>query len=205
MSNLNSELHYAISNRDLSKCEYLIKNGADLNYIYTISTPLIAAARCGFIDICKLLIDNGADVNFLTDFGSSALGAAIMNNKYDVCKFLIDNGADVNINWLRFGCSLLHLVAKLGYTDICKLLLDSGANVNALNRSNNLPIHFSSRYIDITKLFIDYGSNLDIVDMYGETPFCSAKKQYCFKVADLIDSEISKLLIFNRRKNIIFF
>ena len=60
-------------------------------------TPLLIAARKGYIDIVKLLIKNGAKINIQDDYGDTALHAATFNGHKDIVKFLLSKGADTRI------------------------------------------------------------------------------------------------------------
>lgn len=56
-------------------------------------TPLRGAAAKGDLESVKLLLQAGAEVNFYDEFGSCALGEAIIQNHYDVVLLLLQHGA----------------------------------------------------------------------------------------------------------------
>ena len=51
-------------------------------------TPLIEAARRGYLEAVKLLLAHGADINGVDDSGLTALEAAERNNQEEVVRFL---------------------------------------------------------------------------------------------------------------------
>ena len=59
-------------------------------------TPLLFAAREGYLENARLLIAAGADINARTADGKDGLGLAIYNGNYELASFLVDNGGNVN-------------------------------------------------------------------------------------------------------------
>jgi ankyrin repeat protein len=104
--------------KNIDVAKILIKNGAELNYIYSWSgegnsgeviSPLYTAIYNGNIDLVKLYLKNGADVNILHD-------------KY--------NGKKLRMpSYYKIGYPLL-IAVEQGYKEIVNLLLENGAKVN---------------------------------------------------------------------------
>jgi bla regulator protein BlaR1 len=92
------------------------------------STPLIAAAHEGRIDVVRFLLDHGADIN-ATSHGWNALVAAAHEGQLETVRLLLDRGADVNA--APSGQSALVAAAHEGRLDVVKLLVERGADVNA--------------------------------------------------------------------------
>ena len=59
-------------------------------------TPMMFAAREGYMDIARTLVDAGADLDIVSADGKNALALAIFNGHYEMASYLIDNGVDVN-------------------------------------------------------------------------------------------------------------
>jgi ankyrin repeat protein len=107
-------------------------------------TPLIYAAREGWMDIAKTLLDGGAPINQTSADGSSALLVAVQNGQSDVARLLIDRGANPDLANTR-GWTPLYIAIKNrtfetgglpaphseGMIEIIKALVEKGANVNA--------------------------------------------------------------------------
>jgi uncharacterized protein len=142
-------------------------------------TPLLFAARDGFIESAAALLDAGADVNQVAvSDRNSPLLTALINGHFDLAKLLVEHGADVN--WAADnGATPLYAVLnvqwapkalypqpqayrqqKLTYLDMMQLLLDKGADVNARLRKK---VWYSG-----------YSFDLSGVDEIGATPFWRA-------------------------------
>ncbi|HTQ35419.1 MAG TPA: ankyrin repeat domain-containing protein [Steroidobacteraceae bacterium] len=110
-------------------------------------TPLMYAAREGYLDALRVLLAMGADVDLPDPDGSTPLILALMNGHFDAAKVLIDAGADVNL-WDWWGQAPLYMAVDmntlptgarvelptLDYAtalDIAQMLLARGANPNA--------------------------------------------------------------------------
>jgi ankyrin repeat protein len=107
-------------------------------------TPLIFAAREGFLETATALLNGGAPIDQASADGSTALLVAIQNGKPDVARLLVDRGADVNLSNTR-GWNPLYIAVKNrtietggmplptgeGMFELIKMLVDKGASVNA--------------------------------------------------------------------------
>jgi ankyrin repeat protein len=139
-------------------------------------TPLLFAARQGYIESAGALLAAGADVNQQNAGDqTSPLLEAVINGNFDVAKLLLDHGADPNLAAVGGGAPLYavlnvvwaprsvrpqpraQLNQKLSYLDMMQALLDKGANPNA-------------RLL----MRIWYSGNLSGVDEIGATPFWRA-------------------------------
>ena len=59
-------------------------------------TPMMFAAREGYMEIARSLVAAGADLDIVSADGKNALALAIFNGQYEMASYLIDNGVDVN-------------------------------------------------------------------------------------------------------------
>ncbi len=113
-------------------------------------TPLVFAARQGNLESARLLLEGGADVNQQTEYGWTALLAAIHNRYYRVALFLLENGADPKLT-NDGGWSPLYLAtdnrnieggdyptrkADLDHLMLIDALFARGADVNTRMRSS---------------------------------------------------------------------
>jgi uncharacterized protein len=113
-------------------------------------TPLLHAARQGYLDAATALLDGGADIN-KTQAGdeTSPLLTAIINGQFDMAMLLIKRGANPNLVAKNNGVSPLWAAVntawqprtrfpqpqemelqKATYLDVMQALLDKGADVN---------------------------------------------------------------------------
>lgn len=120
-------LHYA-SNVDVARL--LIANGADVNAMTAIGTPLHLTAEKNSADVAKLLIAHGAYVNARTSFRHTPLHLAAFSNSLDVAKLLIASGANINQQSQLSGTPL-NMAASNNSIEVAQLLLVHGADVNA--------------------------------------------------------------------------
>jgi ankyrin repeat protein len=154
-------------------------------------TPLLFAAREGFINSATALLDAGADVNQVASDRNSPLMTALVNGHFDLARILVERGADVNLA-ADNGAAPLYAVLnvqwapkalypqpqayrqqKLGYLDMLQILLDKGADVNARL---------------IKKVWYSgYSFDLSGVDEIGATPF--------WRAAYASDVDAMKLLV----------
>jgi uncharacterized protein len=142
-------------------------------------TPLLLAARQGYIETATALLDAGADVNQVSAGDkSSALLTATINGHFDLANVLLDRGADagaaaengatplygaINCEWAPkslYPQPRAYLNQKVGYLDLMAALLDKGADPNARLRKK---VWYSG-----------YSFDLSGVDEIGATPFWRA-------------------------------
>ena len=98
-------LNIAAINNKYEICEYLIKNGANINSIH--KSPLVGAAQYGNYAICKLLLENGADVNIQETKNGyrTALHATCLYSNIEIMELLLDYQADYKIkNNFDYNC-----------------------------------------------------------------------------------------------------
>ncbi|KAM5344854.1 hypothetical protein ACJ41O_010716 [Fusarium nematophilum] len=157
-----SALHLAIRNGDQDIVEALLKGGADPNllceskhidtmqeakhqlveerhqrWIFTLCSPIKAAASVGELPIMKSLLAAGADPDSYVDPGpyarrgyftydtNTALQDAIRYGLYDLAEFLLNNAARYG------GRTALQAAAESGNMGLINLLLRHGANPTA--------------------------------------------------------------------------
>ena len=142
-------------------------------------TPLLFAARGGYVEAAKLLVDGGAEVNQLSAGDkTSPLLIATINGHFDLAKWLLDKGANpnaasgngvtplyaaLNVTWAPralYPQPRAFQQQQLTYLDFMKALLDKGANPN----------------LRLTKKvwYTEYNFDLAGVDEIGATPFWRA-------------------------------
>jgi len=142
-------------------------------------TPLLYAARQGFVEVATVLLDAGVDVNQRKGGdNASALLVATVNGHFDFANSLLERGANpnllaengvgplyaaINVMWApRAGYPQprAHLNQKLGYLEFMKRLLESRADPN---QRVNKKVWYSN-----------YNFDQSGVDEVGATPFWRA-------------------------------
>ena len=125
-------------------------------------TPLVAAARKGFIDIGELLIQSGANVNFYDKNSDTPLMAAAENGNLEFVKLLLEKGADINTNSQGFGTAL-NTASKQGHIEVAKYLIAQGANVNIKSNGSGSPLTAAAGNgeLEVVKFLLKNDANLD--------------------------------------------
>lgn len=150
----------------LNMVEILIQNGADVNLVADIFSPLSQAVMKNDIEIIQLLLKNGAN-----DFGHS-LRCAIEQDKIEIVQLLINYGAKCNY-FEEYNCSFLEFCnepfrlkkkdchyEKTPGLAIAELLISCGANPNGIGEGSSSPISkaISHNFIELVNLLLQSGS-----------------------------------------------
>jgi ankyrin repeat protein len=155
----------AVEGEQYELCEYLIKNGADVNVMIqnkyktdkeNLLMKIIAEQRYyrqdeGKVNIklLQLLIDSGCDVNFT-------------NNFYKDTVLLYSVYYNLN-NYEGFNRHIFINTNKIeNRYEVVECLLKNGANVNIKNKYGSSPLHMASsnEYYYICKLLVEYGADV---------------------------------------------
>lgn len=132
------ELLDALIERDPDRAMQLIDAGADLNYRRIgDGTPLIIAARKGFVHVVERLVAQGADVNQESPGDGNPLIVAAAAGNERIASMLVAAGADVN-SFVEDDETPLINAARRGRLGMVKYLLDQGADVNFSVIANKL-------------------------------------------------------------------
>ena len=91
-------------------------------------TPLIMAAKKGYLSIVKILLNKGADFNAEANDGWTALMSAAWKGNHTIVQILLDKGANINKKSSN-GWTALTSASKYGHTYIVEALLAHGADV----------------------------------------------------------------------------
>lgn len=173
-------LHRATKYGHYRCLDYLIgKNVLDLNAENSFQdTPVIIAARYGYLDCLEVLHEHGASSK---GSKTSVMYEAVMqfkqdNNllvngftsKYFQClKYLVEQNH--NIDELGYhGCTALLATARHGLFDLAKYLVENGANIHALDNDGNSALQLSVNHAskDVFKYF--FGLGVDPLNINNE-------------------------------------
>jgi ankyrin repeat protein len=177
------------------------------------STPLMAAAMKGHMEVVKLLLDKGVNVNEYTSYVRiTPLMFAVKNGHKEIVKLLLDRGANIEAKD-RNGKSLLDYAAKSGNKEVVELLLDRGATIKEewrtlivaakkdhqevvkllLDRGANIKEESYSLIVEVINghnedvaLLLDRGANIEAKDIKGWTPLIFAAKSGNKKMMELL-------------------
>ncbi len=91
----NAGLHIAIRNRNANWVGFLLSRGADPNLADANGdTPLILAARRGFVEGAARMLMKQADVDKTNRLGETALIVAVQQRQPGIVQMLLEAGAD---------------------------------------------------------------------------------------------------------------
>jgi uncharacterized protein len=160
-------LMWAASQNQPAMIGFLASKGADVNAHATVRdwqrrvtaegrpkdmnhggfTPLLFAAREGYVDAAKALLKSGADIDRPDPDGTTPLVMALTNGQWDMARALVEAGANVN-DWDFWGQSPLYMAVDMN-------ILPAGFRVE-------LPRMDESTGLDIIKLLLARGANPDV-------------------------------------------
>jgi len=103
-------------------------------------TALHHAAFAGYESLARRLLDFRAEVNRKTDYGFTALMAAVQSQNVMLLSSLLERGAEVNARTEFDGRSALHLGAATGDVELCRLLIDARADPQSKDRKGKTPV-----------------------------------------------------------------
>ena len=86
-------------------------------------TPLIIAAREGFLNIVKILVEAGASLDMTDEDENTALLIALEEEHYEVAELLLDRGASARIRSEAALGTPLHSFVSAGNVDAVRILL----------------------------------------------------------------------------------
>ena len=122
------EWFYTVDFGDESEVQLLLDEGADVNETGgNGNTALMAAARCGRLEILKLLMSGKAKLNLADNNGMTALMVAASNGHAEIVKALLDAGAKPDIAD-KDEKTAWDIACARGYTKVAKTLQDGGAD-----------------------------------------------------------------------------
>jgi ankyrin repeat protein len=157
----------------LETAKLLLNNGANLNNVTKLGTPLLSAVQQNFIEMVKLLVERGADVNLQNENGTTPLIKACFNEFFEIAKYLVENNADINRSD-KEGFTPLMFAAGKGNEKLSEYLIDRSADINSENRDGITALFLaaSGSYEESTKLLLMREAKFSVVDKY---PYETAK------------------------------
>lgn len=103
-------------------------------------SPLVAAARNGYLAIVKLLLTANANIEYHAKGDESPLIAASKAGHIETVKYIISQGADINAQIDSDGTALIAAV-KNGHFEVAKVLLEKGADPDLASSGDEFPMY----------------------------------------------------------------
>jgi ankyrin repeat protein len=118
-------IHLVAKDGDLPWLGFLLKNGARVDVKDNQgNTPLMDAARSGFLDGARLLIAKGAQVNASNSMGETPLIIAVQRRDVPMSRLLLTEGADPAKRDNASGMSAREYAVRDGRSDAILKLMD---------------------------------------------------------------------------------
>merc|ERR1712137_98709 len=112
-------------------------------------TPLMEAARWGYLEVVKYLKEQGADIKKTTTEGSTPLHIAAEGGHNDIVSWLLDNGAEIDCR-NNAGDTAIMGAAGRNKPSTVKLLVERGADLKIVN-ANRKSVFDLAAHDDVTK------------------------------------------------------
>lgn len=173
------ELLRAVKSQDRAQVKELLKK-VDPNCIFRGDgeprSPLVAAARAGYVEIGKLLLEANADLAFHADGDETPLMAASLNGHLEFIKLLTGEGAKVNKELMQEGTALI-IAARRGHLETVEYLISIGADVNAQVTGDGTPLIMAVQngHLAVAKVLLEKGADPDLASPGDEYPMYHAR------------------------------
>ncbi|MDD3665957.1 MAG: ankyrin repeat domain-containing protein [Bacteroidales bacterium] len=155
---------------ELSKMNYFLKNGIDVNQKDEWgNTALHHACHGDNYDIVKLLLENGVAINEENNLNHTALSNASISGKMDIIELLLAHGANINFE-KRLKKEALNNACNCSDYEMTKWLLENGTDVNGFDyKINDINWEDWGEQIKIMKLLADKNVNVNTTNDKGMT------------------------------------
>lgn len=133
-------------------------------------TPLMVAARKGYVDIMRELLAAGAKKNATNRFDCTALIEAVIEGRVEAVKLLLSHKVRIEDDkWSALNWACRWSNNEDDQVTIAQALLDAGANVNYVERSGETPLMKAAFYgkPKVTALLLKRGADPYKTDRNG--------------------------------------
>ncbi|KAJ6520428.1 ankyrin repeat-containing domain protein [Mycena sanguinolenta] len=169
-------LHYACYIADLEISQYLLSQGADINFLHRLGTPLYWAVSSKNLQVVQFLLASGAEPNRSGYGGAVPLFTAAALGSMELVKALLAGGANIHAEDFS-GSNVLPFAQD---TPMLRFLLEQGVDPNHRNQVGATPLHYACRRPDTAhariELLLQFGAvTAGDADNYGHTPEMAAR------------------------------
>ena len=173
-----SSLYVAAKIGSLELVQILTDHKASLTLNALGQSPLIAAARNGFVDIGEHLMNLNVDVNECSPEGKSPISISVENGSKEMFYSLLQHGANVQL-CDKNGVSPLHHAADKGYTDMVETILKLNIDPNIVTNEGVSPVlkATANENVDTVKCLLKYKADVNISSNEGWSPLLMASEK----------------------------
>ena len=154
----------------------LLANGADVNHVSKLGTPLMLASRWNCPETVKLFLQYKPKLEIMLQLkddsydGMTALVMAAFNGNTEIVRLLLEAGADIN------GCSqqnhcALHYAVHQSSTEMLRTLLEYSPSLDLVDKNGNTALHlvYGSTPVEIVRRLVNAGASPNIPNNKGNT------------------------------------
>lgn len=188
-----SPLHKAVSQGNFNKIKNLVENGADIEQVGYIRTPLMSAVQLKNLKVVKYLISKKANINYVNRFGHTLLHVAAMSPNNKILKYILTFNLDINKLDLRGGSVLDRSMRYVALQDKglenMKLVLNQKNGNKHINLISNgyTPLMVANDKKDVVKLLLKYGADTKITNKKGDTALSMLMSKVCRNHGDVVE------------------
>ena len=166
-ANPDDELNNAVVANAVDRVGYLLRHGAHANAADGEgNSPLVNAARFGFMEIATYLVAHGSDVNQADRSGWIPLMYAVWRDDVTMVRMLLAKGASRDATD-KDGLTPLAIAAQNGKIKAVTPLLEAGADVNApVAKGGYTPLMLAavSGSAELATVLISHGAKVNAVN-----------------------------------------
>ena len=175
-------LHYAIKYGNINTINYLLENGADVNFKDELNPlyflPQRAFTEEGEQEIIDLLFNNGGPEIFAN---KPLIRSCLRSNSVNFLKYIIKLHPDI-VNKSIYRNQGLFPIHDAKSVEMAKLLIESGADINQISISSGethsaiisgfTPLHYAASRgrSELIEYLIEEGCKINVKDRNGRTP-----------------------------------
>jgi ankyrin repeat protein len=176
-----------VGNSEIS--EYLISEGADVNFLEDIhpAPPLYHAS--GNLGLVQLLLASGAQPNLHAETAIPLFNAVGIDNM-DIVRALLAGGADIHVR----DRALRNVLTQCRSVDLLRFFLERGVDPNAEDRRGQSMLHHACKNLDAkfakasVELVLQFGATtVNKVDLRQLTPVDHAMSQSHPEVVKILE------------------
>ncbi|XP_065184354.1 fibronectin type 3 and ankyrin repeat domains protein 1-like [Sycon ciliatum] len=162
------DLLKAVENCDLDAIRYIVSHGISTEGLDTFGhTPLMNAARLGYVDVMEMLLECGAGVNTVNNMGRSALMIAAVHDKIHCATLLCSRGASLSLRD-KIDTYAVHFACDSGQDTVLRYLLNRDPDqLEVLDNSNWTPLMRCAAIngsLRVASTLIEFGADVNAAE-----------------------------------------